>query len=483
MSNTNQSYKNILKTTTLFGSVQIVILVMGVIRAKAAAYWLGTSGVGLLGLLTSTIALVVSVTNLGLPISLVRFLSSDADANVTLSKRIAVVKNILWLVSFTGGFLTFIFASVLSELTFDDASYTWAFQWLAISVIFKQLAAGFSSILQGSKKLNMLANANIFANICGLFITLPIYYFYREEGIVFNFIIIAVFEFLVLSTALRKTGINKAPVSIKYALYQSKPMIKMGLVLSITGSLTLLSAYLVQVFIARYDSLNNVGIYVAAFTILNSYVGLVFTVMGTEYFPRIAQEKINDSSLNTEVNKQIYIGFLLMMPILLLLLLVSPMLVKILYNTSFLAAIPYIEIGTLGMFFRTVSWALGFVILAKGSRKLIFRNALIYNTLFLCTHLLGYYINGFVGMGWAFSAYYLFHLVGNYYICRKHFFITLDASNRLYTFALGLIITLNLLLSFFMTNDSIKIILQLFSFFILSGWSVYKLYTLYKWKD
>jgi O-antigen/teichoic acid export membrane protein len=61
----------------------------------------------------------------------------------------------------------------------------------------------------------------------------------------------------------------------------------LGVLLTISGLLTLLSTYLIQIYVGKIGGLEEVGFYTAGFTLLNSYVNL-FTVMSTDYFPRLS---------------------------------------------------------------------------------------------------------------------------------------------------------------------------------------------------
>ena len=73
------SYKQSLKATSLFGGVQIFNILIQIIRSKFAAVLLGPEGMGVMGLLNSTITMLSSCRNCGLGNSAVRYIE---DANV-----------------------------------------------------------------------------------------------------------------------------------------------------------------------------------------------------------------------------------------------------------------------------------------------------------------------------------------------------------------------------------------------------------------
>ena len=89
------SYSHILKYTGLFGGVQVLGILVGLVRNKLVALILGPMGMGLLALFSSTIKLVGDSTNLGLSISAVRNMSGAYDCGDTdrLLRSISVFRH------------------------------------------------------------------------------------------------------------------------------------------------------------------------------------------------------------------------------------------------------------------------------------------------------------------------------------------------------------------------------------------------------
>ena len=67
----DDSYSHILKYTSLFGGVQGLGILVGIVRNKLVALLLGPDGMGLVSLFNSTIKLVSDSTNFGLSMSAV----------------------------------------------------------------------------------------------------------------------------------------------------------------------------------------------------------------------------------------------------------------------------------------------------------------------------------------------------------------------------------------------------------------------------
>ena len=92
-----ESYRSILKTTGIFGGVQIIQIVLNLIRGKFLAVFLGANGIGINGIFTTSIALINMVSSLGLNYSSVREISKAYDSNddISLTNVITTFKH--WL--------------------------------------------------------------------------------------------------------------------------------------------------------------------------------------------------------------------------------------------------------------------------------------------------------------------------------------------------------------------------------------------------
>lgn len=477
--NGKKEYKDILNKTSVFGYVQLVSLITGIVRSKIAAFWLGTQGVGILGLLTSSFSLIIALTSFGLPTSIIKLLSKETDDSV-IARKIHVINKILCILGIAGSLLCFIFSKQLSSLTFDTYDFIWAFQLLSISVFFRQIFSGYISIFQATNRLKLLANVNIIANIIGILITIPLYYYFRINGIFYNFLILTIVEVVIIYFGLRYAKYVKTKVHKKEIIQEAKPILRSSVTFSFTGTITLLSAYLVQVYISKVGNLDEVGLYIAAFTILNSYIGLIFVVMGNEYFPRIAKNNITSPVLNQNVNQQLYIGLLFVFPMLLWLITLAPLIINILYSESFSDSVYLMKIASLGIFFKVFSWTLGYVILVKASNRFIISNSTLFNFIFLAFHIAGFYFYGLIGIAYAFSLYFFIHFIGNLFITHQMFNFRMNKEIINYLIISGTLLVINILISLILEDTLISNIFNGLSALIISLLSLKKILDIYK---
>jgi O-antigen/teichoic acid export membrane protein len=159
-------------------------------------------------------------------------------------------------------------------------------------------------------------------------------------------------------------------------------MLQMGFMISLSGLLAVGASYIVRIFISRTGGVEQVGLYNAGFAIINTYVGLVFTAMATDYYPRLSAVAHDNRLCKQTINQQAEIAILILAPILVVFLTFINWVVILLYSRQFIAVNGMIYWAALGMFFKAASWSIAFIFLAKGSSKLFFWNELIANIYF-----------------------------------------------------------------------------------------------------
>jgi O-antigen/teichoic acid export membrane protein len=197
--------------------------------------------------------------------------------------------------------------------------------------------------------------------------------------------------------------------------------------LTLSGSLTLLTTYLIQIYVGKLGNLEQVGFYNAGFILLNSYVGVIFTVMSTDYFPRLASISDHNEKVRTSVIQQSFISILIITPIIILFLTLIPLIVKIVFTPQFAAIIPMVCFGILAMLFRAVSWSMGYILIAKGDSNMFLKTAVGFNTVSLLLNVLGYYFYGLEGLGFSFLVYYMIHFFGLKIITKKRYDFYFDS--------------------------------------------------------
>lgn len=431
------SYRQIMKATSLFGGVQVFNIIISIIRSKFIAVLLGPAGMGIVGLLNSTTGLIAGITNFGLSTSAIRDISaSEATGNQTrISVVVTVLKRWVWITGLLGTVLTLVLSPWLSQLTFGNKDYTIAFIWISITLLLGQLSSGQMVLLQGMRKIQFLAKANVTGSVLGLVTTIPLYYFWGIKGIV-PAIIIASASSLMLSWYFsQKLKIEPIKVSRVRTIAEGKNMLTMGFMISLSGLITMATSYLVRIYISNAGGLADVGLYNAGFAIVSTYVGLVFTAMGTDYYPRLSATANDNIKSRMIINQQSEIAIFILAPIITAFLVFINWVVILLYSSKFLAINDMILYAILGIFFKAASWSIAFIFLAKGASKLFFWNELIANIYMLALNILGYKFWGLTGLGISFIVGYVLYVIQVYIIAKiKYEFSFSNAFYKIFSF-------------------------------------------------
>lgn len=464
-----------MKATSIFGGVQVFQIIIGIIRSKFVAILLGPTGMGIAGLLSTTIGLISGLTHFGLGISAVK---NIAEANKTGNElRISIVASVLrrlvWITGTLGTILTLSLSSWLSQVTFGNQDFTFAFLWLSITLLFSQLSNGQLVILQGMRKLQYLAKANLAGSALGLIITVPIYYKFGLDGIVPGMIITSIGSLTLSWYYSKKIHLQTVKVTLERTVVEGKSMLMMGFMISLSSIIGMGSSYILRIFIATNGSIEQVGLYNAGFAILNTYVGLIFTAMGTDYYPRLSGVAHNNVLSNQTINQQSEIALLILSPILIFFIVFIKWVVILLYSVKFIEINPMIYWASLGIFFKASSWAIAFVFLAKGENRLFFWNELITNIYLLVFNLLGYYYLGLTGLGLSFLAAYFIYYIQVFLIAKIKFGFLYDKGfSKIFIIQFGLAI---------LSLISIKYLSASYSYYVGAGLILFS--SIYSYKE
>ncbi len=425
----SNSYNQIAKATGIFGGVQVFNVMLSIVRSKIVAVLLGTSGVGIMGLFTATTGMIASITNLGISFSAVRKISEAASSGnqSIISRTIITLRRWVNFTGIIGALFSLILAQQLSLWTFGNTDYTWAFVWLSITLCFQALSGGQLALLQGLRKIKKLAKANVMGSFLGLFISLPLYYSFGVRGIVPSLILTAGLSLVLSWYFTRKVEVEKVNISLKESFAEGMDMVKLGSVMMITGFATTGVMYLVRIYISRTGGVTQVGLYSAAWAIINGYVGMVFTAMGTDYFPRLSAINHDNSQLKKLVNEQAEIAILILGPLIVLLMAGLPLVIRILLTAKFLPIMGLVEWALIGILFKAVSWAIAFIILAKGDSKIFFVSELVSSTIVLITNIVLYHFYQLEGLGFAFLLSYILYLTLVFVIAKVRYGFSFSA--------------------------------------------------------
>ncbi|MBO4340643.1 MAG: O-antigen translocase [Bacteroidales bacterium] len=409
----SNSYKSIFKATTLFGGVQLYQVLVNIVRSKFVAVLLGTAGMGIQGMFMSTLQFIQSITSLGLSQSAVRDVS---EANGTadeqrLGKTVSAFRKLVWFTGLLGMVAVMVFSPILSEVTFGNHDYTVPFILLSCILLIDQLASGQKVVLQGMRRLKELAKSSAIGATLGLLISVPIYYVFGIKGIVPTLILNSVTGFLISWFFARRISIPREELSAQEIWRHGGRMVKMGVAMSVSAIFSTAVSYIIRAFIMRHGGTESVGLYQAGFVVINTYVGMIFTAIGTDFYPRLAAVNQDNAACRSIVSRQGEIASQILAPLLCLCVLFMPLILRILYSNQFLSAAPFVLWCCPGMMLKMASWLVAYQFVAKAQTRLFVFTELSWGLIYLALSLAGYRIMGLAGLGIAFTVTYIIYLV------------------------------------------------------------------------
>lgn len=366
MENQN-SYSHILKYIGLFGGVQGLNVLVGLVRNKFVALLLGPSGMGLLALFSSTIKLIGDSTNLGLSVSAIREMSVayDHGDQATLRRKIDVFRHWCVLTSLLGLLICALLAPLLSRWTFSFGNHTLHFVLLSPVVAMTTFSAGELAILKATRRLREVAVSSVLAAILSLIIIVPIYYFLGQSGIVPSLLLMLLLQ----TVAVVKYSFRAYPFHIGFsmsALREGSSFLKLGIAFVLAGMAGSGAEMVIRSYLSYVDDIGTVGLYNSAYVMIFTYSGMIFTAMETDYFPRLSSVASVGREFNNVVNSQIEMSLHLISPMIVAFIIAMPLLLPLLYSGKFMTALPLVQVASLSMYARAMYLPIEYMALARG---------------------------------------------------------------------------------------------------------------------
>jgi O-antigen/teichoic acid export membrane protein len=303
-----------------------------------------------------------------------------------------------------GALVTIIISPLLSHLSFNSNNYTLSFIFLSVVVLLNGKSNVNLAIIQGSHNIKALATANISGSLVGFIISVPLYYFLGTKSIVISIILTAIVLFLISNHVLKSLKYVTHNVSQNYRESWRIGLIsvRLGIMISISFIVLTIFEFIIKTYITRKSGVDTVGFYQAGWTLNTTYLGMVFTAMATDFYPRLSMHANSPDLVKRNVNQQAEIALLILGPMIVIMIVSLPLLIRILYSMKFLNIIEMTRLFLFGSLLKAGSWTISFIFLAKGNGKLYLFNELGVKLITLPIYLILFSYMGLKGIGYAF---------------------------------------------------------------------------------
>ena len=221
------------------------------------------------------------------------------------------------------------------------------------------------------------------ANVLGTAVGSGFVLLFGEDGIVAALIAQPVFVLAIAAIVGRDISSHYVPRNRDRSRQASARLVRMGVVLTITGFVSTAVQLAARVLVERFAGLDAVGYFQAAWAVSVLYLGFVLGAMSLDYYPRLAAMGKDRAVLSQMVNEQARISFLLAGPAVLGLLTLSGQVIALLYTSKFAATVELLRWQLLGDVLKIGSWTLSYLVLAQGSPRAYFLTELSWNVIYL----------------------------------------------------------------------------------------------------
>ncbi|HEX8272060.1 MAG TPA: O-antigen translocase [Longimicrobiaceae bacterium] len=432
-----QSYRQILRATSIVGGGNVLIILVGLARTKALAILLGPSGVGLMGLLLGVMTTGATLFGLGLGTSGVREIASTGGDLA----RLSAVRKTLWrsclAMGVVGLVLLWALRAPVSRLVFESTGRSADVAWMGVGVLFSVIAASQTALLQGMRRIGDMVRAGLVATTLGSLAGVLIVWLQGTHGV--RWFVLATPMFSVLAAVwyarrLPRPAHGQLPSQLFWEHWRK--MASLGVVLMLTSLAGNATDLAVRSMVAHQLGIEAAGHFQAASAISMYYLGLVLGAMAADYFPRLTQLVAEPEKLSDAVNDQLEIALLLTAPILLAVLALAPWILALLYTSEFSQAAGLMRWQILGDVLKVASWTVGFVVLAHGQGKAYLVLELTTLAVFVgCVHLL-LPVLGLPGAGIAFALQLVYYLPLVWWISRRRYGFRVKPAGLAYLAAL-----------------------------------------------
>jgi len=407
----DNSYKSILKATSLFGSVHGLSTLLNLFRTWAVAELLGPEGVGLNSIYNETRELLHTSTNFGLDSSGIRgisqsfnqyTLSHDNEQKQTLHKefesQVVLLRSWVILLATLGTFACLLLASPLSYLNFGNFDHTWNFILLAPTVGLATLTCGEMTVLKAIRRLKAVAIISGIDVFIAILTTLPLYYAYGIDGVLPAILALALVQYLVVIGFSFKAHGVKTNFHLEY-IRKGFPMIVLGISFAMSGAVGHCAQLGIRAFINHLDGLSSVGLYSIGYTISMTIGGIAFASLDSEFFPRLSGIFKNLEQRRQAVWRQVRITVGFCIPLSIIMALLLPYLLPFLFQGRYDGAIIIAQIACLALIFRGAYLPLAYLPLAAGDSLVFLILETISYIILAVGVATGFYFYGLTGAG------------------------------------------------------------------------------------
>jgi PST family polysaccharide transporter len=185
------------KAATLNSVSILVRLISGFISSKAIAYFIGPSGMALMGNLRNFTSTLENIGILGLQNGIVQNSAKNQESKEQLNHWVTSLFWFFFILSLALSLLVFLGNGFFGKQIFGSSSnYYFILNFIAFVIPFQVLHLFFVAILNGFSEYKKVTYVSIFSYVVGLLISLYLMWKYGINGALISISVLSIFQFL-----------------------------------------------------------------------------------------------------------------------------------------------------------------------------------------------------------------------------------------------------------------------------------------------
>ena len=408
----------LIKTSVLTGISTVIKLVSAFVINKVIALYIGPAGLAIVGQLQSFTSIITTFSNGAISSGIVKYTAEYQD--IEEKKKIFSSSIVISLIcSLIISIFLFTFSGYLSELILKDIQYSSVFIIFGATIFLFALNMVLISILNGQKEIKKYVLVNIAGSIFSLVFTSVLIMQLNLKGALYAMVLNQSVVFFVTLAFVLKSSWFKLEYFLKGLDKESLSKLSKYSLMAIVSALTVpVSHLIIREYIGENLGWDSAGYWQGIWYISTMYLLLVTTTLSVYYLPRLSE--IQD---NKELRKEIFSGYKIIMPIVivasLVIFLLKEYVVLIAFSKNFMPMIDLFAWQLIGDVIKIASWLLAYLMLAKAMTKTYISLEILGSLSFVLLSI--YFVDnyGLVGITYAYALNYFLYMFVMIYIFRK----------------------------------------------------------------
>ena len=365
------SYRRILSATSVLGSAAAVNVLIGMVRSKVVAEFLGKEGFGEMGMYMSVSGLAAGLATFGLNLSGVRELADALGSGDKTKVQVSrlTLRKLSWGLGLLGSLVMALGAYPISLKTFGTPDHQAEIAWLSITVLLSLLGNYWMALVQVSGQMTRMGKIQVVGAIAGAAISVACFVVLRKRGIVPALVLAAVTQMLVTAYWARGLSLPVPEAQTRYSPESARRLLTMGGVSVAVGIQSSLVGLLLRKLVLDGHGLDGVGTFQAAQGLSAMYATYILGAMSADFLPRLTATMHDRVQANRVINDQTVIALLLGLPGVLATIVFAPWVIPFFYSSQFSETVPVLQVMAVGVFGRLLAWPLGMALMAVNAKR------------------------------------------------------------------------------------------------------------------